>query len=110
MKAVHYRLEIKPEARQQLRALAKEHRRNIGWRSEALQTDLAGNVKKLTARTHEYRLRAGDFRVLFMLEGDQISVYAVKDRKEASALLTRVVNETLSLDNSTLNSSMCLKS
>lgn len=80
---MRYRLEIKDEARQQLRALAKEHRRNIGWRLDAMQTDLAGNVKKLTARTHEYRLRAGTLRVLFLLAGDLISVYAVKDRKEA---------------------------
>jgi mRNA interferase RelE/StbE len=80
---MRYRLEIKEEARQQLRALDKEHRRNIGWRLDALQTDLAGDVKKLSARTHEYRLRVGVFRVLFVLEGDLISVYAVKDRKEA---------------------------
>jgi mRNA interferase RelE/StbE len=80
---MRYRLEIKEEARQQLRALDKEHRRNIGWRLDALQTDLAGDVKKLSARTHEYRLRVGNFRVLFLLEGDLISVYAVKDRKEA---------------------------
>ena len=39
--------------------------------------------KKLTARTHEYRLRVGSWRVLFMLEGDLINVYAVKDRKDA---------------------------
>ncbi len=78
-----YRLEIKDEARQQLRALAKEHRRNIGWRLQSLQTDLTGDVKKLAARTQEYRLRVGNFRVLFMLEGDLINVYAVKDGKEA---------------------------
>jgi len=35
------------------------------------------------ADTHEYRLRVGGFRALFLLEGDLISVYAVKDRKEA---------------------------
>ena len=80
---MQYRLEIKDEARQQLRALAKEHRRNIGWRLDALQNDLAGDVKKLTARTQEYRLRVGTFRVLFRLEGDVINVYAVKDRKDA---------------------------
>lgn len=78
-----YRLEIKEEALGQLRALAKEHRRNIGWRLEALQTDLVGDVKKLIGRTQEYRLRVGSFRVLFLLENDLISVYAVKDRKEA---------------------------
>jgi len=80
---MRYRLEIKEEARQQLRALPKEQRRNVGWRINVLQNDLTGDVKKLTARTHEYRLRVGSFRVLFMLEGDLISVYAVKDRKEA---------------------------
>jgi mRNA interferase RelE/StbE len=80
---MRYRLEIKEEARQQLRALAKEHRRNIGWRLESLQSDLTGDVKKLTARTQEYRPRVGNFRVLFILEGDLISVYALKDRKEA---------------------------
>ncbi len=80
---MRYRLEIKDEALSHFLALPKEHRRNIGWRLEALQTDLAGDVKKLSARTHEYRLRIGSFRVLFVLEGDLISVYAVKDRKEA---------------------------
>lgn len=80
---MRYRLEIKEEARQQLRALPKEQRRNIGWRINVLQNDLTGDVKKLTARTHEYRLRVGSFRVLFMLESDLISVYAVKDGKEA---------------------------
>ena len=80
---MRYRLEIKDEARQQLRALSKEHRRNIGWRLYTLQTDLGGDVKKLTGRTQEYRLRVGSFRVLFLLEDDLISVYAVKDRKEA---------------------------
>jgi len=79
---MRYRLEIKEDARQQLRALGKEQRRNVGRRMDALQTNLAGDVKKLTAKTHEYRLRVGSLRVLFTLEKDLISVYAVKDRKE----------------------------
>jgi mRNA-degrading endonuclease RelE of RelBE toxin-antitoxin system len=80
---MRYRLEIKDEARERLRAMPKEQRRNIGWRLDQMQTDLAGDVKKLEARTHEYRLRVGNSRVLFMLEDDLIIVYAVKDRKEA---------------------------
>jgi mRNA-degrading endonuclease RelE of RelBE toxin-antitoxin system len=76
--AMRYRLEIKEEARQQLRALAKEQRRNVGRRLDALQSNLSGDVKKLTAKTHEYRLR-----VLFTLEKDLISVYAVRQRKQA---------------------------
>ena len=80
---MRYRLEIKEEARQQLRALSKEQRRNVGRRLDTLQTDLSGDVKKLTARTREYRLRIGPLRVLFTLENDLISVYAIRDRKKA---------------------------
>jgi len=63
--------------------LTKEQRRNIGKRLDALQNDLTGDVKKLAAKTHEYRLRIGSLRVLFVLERDLISVYAAKDRKRA---------------------------
>ena len=80
---MRYRLEIKEEARQQLRALGREQRRNVGRRLDTLQSDLFGDVKKLTAKTHEYRLRVGSLRVLFTLEKDLISVYAVRDRKQA---------------------------
>ena len=79
---MRYRLEIKEGAREQLRGLSKEQRRNIGRRLDMLQTDLAGNVKKLTGKTQEYRMRVGNLRVLFTLEDDLISVYRVKDRKE----------------------------
>jgi len=71
---MRYRLEIKEEARQQLRALAKEQRCNVGRRLDALQSNLAGDVKKLMAKTHEYRLRVGTLRVLFTSEKDLISV------------------------------------
>jgi len=80
---VKYRLEIKPAALKQLRALPKDYRRTIGWRIEALTNDLAGDVKRLKARVAKYRLRVGPYRVLFMLENDLIVVYAVKDRREA---------------------------
>jgi mRNA interferase RelE/StbE len=80
---MRFRLEIRDEARKQIRALAATDRKRIGQRIDVLQTDLTGDVKKLTARTHEYRLRVGNFRVLFLLERDLISIYAVKDRKDA---------------------------
>jgi mRNA-degrading endonuclease RelE of RelBE toxin-antitoxin system len=80
---MRYRLEIKEAARQQLRGLPKEKRRSIGRRLDALQASFAGDVKKLMAKTNEYRLRVGSVRILFTLEKDLISVYAVKDRKKA---------------------------
>jgi mRNA interferase RelE/StbE len=83
MAIVHYSLALSEEAREQLRGLPKEWRKRIGERMSQLQTNLAGDVKKLTAAEKKYRLRVGNYRVLFRLEGNQISVYAVKDRKEA---------------------------
>lgn len=64
-------------------APSKETRSKIGHRLDQLQTDLTGDVKKLTASGGKYRLRVGSFRVLFTLQQDTIFVYAVKDRKEA---------------------------
>ena len=80
---MRYRIFISEKARQQLRALEKPIRRNIGYRMELLRDDLQGDVKKLEAKGNRYRLRVGSHRVLFTLAGDQIAVYAAKDRKEA---------------------------
>jgi mRNA interferase RelE/StbE len=80
---IHYSLAISEEALDQLRALPKEPRKRIGQRINELQNNLAGDVKKLAIAEKKYRLRVGNYRVLFRLEGSQISVYAVKDRKEA---------------------------
>ena len=80
---MRYRIEISNKAREQLRALSKEDRRHIGWRMEEMREDLRGNVLKLQARGNYYRLRVGNFRVLFLLAGNAIQVYAVKDRKDA---------------------------
>jgi mRNA-degrading endonuclease RelE of RelBE toxin-antitoxin system len=80
---MRYRIEISERAREQLRALPKEMRRNIGQRMETMRDDLRGDVLKLRDKGNRYRLRIGTFRVLFVLAGDMIQVYAVKDRKEA---------------------------
>jgi mRNA-degrading endonuclease RelE of RelBE toxin-antitoxin system len=81
--AVQDRIEISEKARDQLRALTKDVRRNIRQRMEAMRDDLRGDVLKLRDKGNRYRLRVGTFRVLFVLAGNVIQVYAVKDRKEA---------------------------
>jgi mRNA interferase RelE/StbE len=80
---MRYRIEISMKAREQLRALPKEQGRNLGRRIEEMREDLRGDVLKLQAKGNYYRLRVGNFRVLFLLAGNAIQVYAVKDRKEA---------------------------
>ncbi len=66
-----------------LKALPATARRRLMAKVAALQTDLAGDVKKLTDFTPEYRLRVGDYRVLFEVEGNKIVVYRVLDWKDA---------------------------
>jgi len=50
---------------------------------QLLQNGLAGDVKKLSARKDQYRLRVGDYRILFRVVADLIEVFAVKLRREA---------------------------
>ena len=69
---MRYRIEISEKAREQLRVLPKEMRRNIGQRMETMRDDLRGDVLKLRDKGNRYRLRIGTFRVLFVLAGDVI--------------------------------------
>ena len=78
---MRYEVEFLPVALKQLRALPKETRRLIGGKIDRVQYDLVGDVKKLTGFKNKYRLRAGNCRVLFELEGSTIVVYDVGDRK-----------------------------
>jgi mRNA interferase RelE/StbE len=48
-----------------------------------MENDLAGDVKKLTNFTPEYRLRVGNYRVLFEIENESIVIYRVKSRDKA---------------------------
>jgi mRNA-degrading endonuclease RelE of RelBE toxin-antitoxin system len=80
---VRYQIEISEKAREQLRALPKEIRRNIGQRMEAMRHDLRGDVLKLRDKGNRYRLRIGTFRVLFVLAGDVISGLRCQRSKES---------------------------
>ncbi len=49
---MRYELVISGEAREQLRALPRSVRKNIGRHLDALQGGFSGDVKKLTALEH----------------------------------------------------------
>jgi len=78
-----YHLAFKPRVRKDLKALPHEQVRRVLDKIEGMTDELAGDVKKLTQRTPEYRLRVGNYRVLFEIEGDTIVVYRVVHRREA---------------------------
>ena len=78
-----YSIEINPTAIKDLKSLDRKEALRITEKIKALENDLSGNVKKLTNFTPEYRLRVGDYRVLFGVEGQKVIVYRIKHRKEA---------------------------
>ena len=78
-----YQIEFKPRAIKDMKSLTSEDRRRIILKIEALQDNLAGDVKRLTNFTPEYRLRVGDYRVLFETVGDKVLIYRIKHRRDA---------------------------
>ncbi len=79
---MHHQIEFVGTALDQLRALPKDARRLIGTKLDRAQHELAGDIKKLKGFKNKYRLRAGNYRVLFELEGVCLVVYDVGDRKD----------------------------
>jgi mRNA interferase RelE/StbE len=66
---MHYELEIMKKAVRDLQDIDRTTAARILGKLESLQNDLSGDVKRLTNFTPEYRLRVGDFRVLFAISG-----------------------------------------
>ncbi len=78
-----YTSELKPKAIKDLKSIPLKERERILGRIERMEDDLQGDVKKLTNHTPEYRMRSGNYRVLFEIEEEKIVVYRVLHRKEA---------------------------
>ena len=78
-----YQIEFKPRAIKDMKSFTPEDRRRIMSKIEALQNNLSGDVKRLTNFTPEYRLRVGDYRILFETEGDKVLIYRIKHRRDA---------------------------
>lgn len=78
-----YRIELKPLAIKDLDGVPKDTARRVLDKTGLLCDNLSGDVKRLTNHTPEYRLRVGDYRVLFDVVDDKIIVYRVKHRKDA---------------------------
>ena len=78
-----YTSELKPKAIKDLKSIPLKERERIVGRIERMEDDLQGDVKKLTNHTPEYRMRSGNYRVLFEIEEGKIVVYRILHRKEA---------------------------
>ena len=82
MQPVRYVIEYGPSALDDLDALPAPRRKQILHKIERLQNGLVGNIKRLHRAEAMYRLRMGDYRVLFDVEGSIILIRRVGDRKD----------------------------
>jgi mRNA interferase RelE/StbE len=80
---MEYRIKFKPRPIKDCKSINKKVLKLIFSKIELLSDNLQGDVKKLTNFTPEYRLRIGDYRVLFETEKDEIIIYRIMHRKEA---------------------------
>jgi len=80
---VRYDIEFKPRAIKDLKTLPPRERARIVAKVEGLQDGLVGDVKRLTNFTPEFRLRVGNYRVLFEVDGGSLVIYRVMHRGEA---------------------------
>ena len=79
-----YTIGLKPRASKDLRRIQKKDASRIADAMERLADNLLGDVKRLTNYTPEYRLRVGQYRVLFEIENEnEIVVYRIVHRREA---------------------------
>ena len=78
-----YDIQFKPKAVKDIEDLPSRIQARILARIEEMSNDLKGDVKRLTNFTPEYRLRIGDYRVLFEIEEETVIIYRVRHRNEA---------------------------
>jgi mRNA interferase RelE/StbE len=76
---VSYTVEFLPSAQRELAALPKDVQRRIANRIDALREDpRPPGVKQLQGVERLYRLRVGDYRVIYSIEGRRLVIVVVK--------------------------------
>jgi mRNA interferase RelE/StbE len=78
-----YEIRFKPKSLKDGKKIPKNDLENIFDKIEFMKIGLRGDVKRLTNFTPEYRLRVGNFRVLFEIEDKEIVIYRIVHRKDA---------------------------
>lgn len=78
-----YSIEFKPGALKDCRKIPKYLLVQIFEQIENMSGGLKGDIRRLTNFSPEYRLRVGDYRVLFEVEEERIIIYRIRHRKDA---------------------------
>jgi mRNA interferase RelE/StbE len=82
MNGRRYRIEYGASALEDLDRLPARMRAQILRKIERMEHGLHGNIKRLHAAEAVYRLRMGDYRILFDTEGDVIVIRRIGNRKD----------------------------
>ena len=88
-----YRIEVTPRARKNLRALPKRERQRTAEQIDALKTDpRPTGCKKLKGRKDFYRIRVGDYRVVYQIKDEVLLILIVRigNRKETYEIIRRL--------------------
>lgn len=78
-----YDVELRPRAEKDLRNLTRQDQQQVVSKLWLMADDLQGDIKRLVQFQPSYRLRVGDYRVLFAIESSKIVVYRILHRREA---------------------------
>lgn len=80
---MRYKIEFKPRALKDCKKISKSQLKHIFEQIEKMSDGLKGDVKHLTNFTPEYRLRVGDYRILFEIEEENLVIYRIRHRKDS---------------------------
>jgi len=90
---MNYRIEITPRAKKDLKALAVRERQRVVDQIDALQADpRPPGSKKLKGKEDFYRIRVGDYQVVYLVEDEVLLILIVRvgDRKEIYEIIRRL--------------------
>ncbi len=74
-----YRIEVKPQAERALARIANPHRRRIAKAIDGLaRTPRPPGCAKLAGAENAYRIRVGDYRVVYEIVRRVLTVYIVR--------------------------------
>jgi mRNA interferase RelE/StbE len=80
---VKYQVQFNSKAIKDFKSFSPDVQKRISIKIAAMQDNLQGDIKKLTDFYPEYRLRVGNYRVLFEIEENNLIIHRIKHRKNA---------------------------
>ena len=76
-----YRIQVKKSAAKEIAALPKRDRRSVVKAIETLtETPRPVGVRKLAGTKDAYRLRVGDYRIIYQIDDNVLTIFIIRVR------------------------------